>query len=235
MSFSLTCLPPTASYCLEGSETHSICELWPSIATSRWLPVKWRHFRVTSGHLRSCDVISCHVTAFYCVLQRWREWNVQYMQVFGRLQPLQGDFRSNDVTSGSLQVTWGHVTSFTVTCLPPTASYCLVWSETYSIREFWPPTATSRWLPLKWVTSGHLWPCDVFSCLVTASYCVLQPCRKWNAQYTQILGLLQPLPGDYRSNGSPPGNCGHLKPRDVIFCHVTASYCELQRCRKWNA
>jgi len=32
-------------------------------ATSMWLPVKRRHFRVTSDHVRSRDVICCHVTA----------------------------------------------------------------------------------------------------------------------------------------------------------------------------
>ena len=35
--------------------------------------------------------------------------------VFGLLHPLPGDFRSNDVTSWSLPVTKGHVTSFPVT------------------------------------------------------------------------------------------------------------------------
>jgi len=42
---------------------------WPSTDTSRWLPLKWRHFLVTSGHLRSRDIISCHVTASSCELQ----------------------------------------------------------------------------------------------------------------------------------------------------------------------
>ena len=35
----------------------------PYTATSRWLPVKLRHFQVTSGHVRSRDVISCPVAA----------------------------------------------------------------------------------------------------------------------------------------------------------------------------
>jgi len=108
----------------------------PSTDTSRWLPVKWRHFRVTSGHLRPRDVISCHVTASTCELQLCRKWNVQYMPVFGLPQPLPGDFRSNDVTSESLPVTSGHVTSFPVTWLPPPATYSLVGSEMYSIRQF---------------------------------------------------------------------------------------------------
>jgi len=79
----------------------------------------YSHFQVTSGqmtslavtygHLRSRDVISCHVTASWCELQPCRKWNVQYSPVFYLLQPLPGDVRSNDVTSGSLPVTWGHV------------------------------------------------------------------------------------------------------------------------------
>jgi len=107
----------------------------PSTVTSRWLLGKWRNFLVTSCHLRSRDVISCHVTASYCELQPCRKWNVQYMRVFSLLPPLPGDFRSNDVTSGSLPVTRGRVTSLPVTWLPP-AIYSLVGSEMYSIREF---------------------------------------------------------------------------------------------------
>jgi len=108
---------------------------WLSTATSRWHPVKWRHFRITSGHLRLRDIISCHVSASSCGLQAGRKWNVRYTPVFGLLQPLPGDFRSNDATSGSPPVTWGHVTSFPVTWLPPRASYSLVGSEMYSIRQ----------------------------------------------------------------------------------------------------
>ena len=40
----------------------------PSTATSRWLPVKWHPFRVTSGHLRWRDV-SYHVIASSYLLQ----------------------------------------------------------------------------------------------------------------------------------------------------------------------
>jgi len=127
----------------------------PSTATSKWLPIKWHHFRVTSDHLRSrghflsrdclllqatalyvvqCtvydslqpaatsrwllvkwrhfrslplkwvrDVISCHVTASSCKLQPCMKSNAQCTPVFGFLQPLPGDFRSNDVTSGHFQ------------------------------------------------------------------------------------------------------------------------------------
>ena len=84
----------------------------PSTATSRWLQVKWHHFRVTSGHLRSPDFVCCHVSACSCELQACRKWNVQYMPVFSPLQPLPGDLRSNDGTSGSLFDNWGDVTCF---------------------------------------------------------------------------------------------------------------------------
>jgi len=107
----------------------------PSTATFRWLPLKWRHFRMTSCHLRSHDIISCHVTAS-CELQPSRKSNAQYTQVFVLLHSFPGDFRSNDVTSRSLRVTWGHVTSFPVTWLPPPVSYSLVGSQTHRIRQF---------------------------------------------------------------------------------------------------
>jgi len=156
-------------------------------------------FLVTSGqtslpsHLRSRDVISCHVTASPCELQPCRKWNVQYTRVFGLLQPLPGDFRSNDVTSGSLPVTWGHMTSFSVPWLPPPASYSLVGSEMYSIREIW-----SFYSHLQ-ATSGQMTSLlglfrsyevrDVIFCHVTASSLELQPCRKWNVQDTRVLAF----------------------------------------------
>jgi len=176
-SFPVTWLPP-ASYCLVWIQTHSVPQFSAFTSPSRWLPVKWRHFEVTFAQLRSLDAISS-------------------------LQPLPGDFRSNDVTSGSLPVTWGHVTSFPVMWRFPPASYSLVKSQTHSIRQFRPSPPTSRWLSVKErhfrVTSSHLRSPDVISCHVTTSSCELQPCRKSNAQYTPVSGLLQPLPGDFRS------------------------------------
>jgi len=135
-SFPVTWLPPPARYSLVGSEMYSISQF----------SAFYRPFQVTSGQmtplpghfrqLRSRDVISCHVTASSRELQPCRKWNVQYTPVFGLPQMLPGNFQWNDVTSGSLTVTWGHVTSFPVTWLPPTASYSLVGSEVYSICEF---------------------------------------------------------------------------------------------------
>jgi len=190
----------------------------PSTAASRWLPVKWRHFRVTSGLLLSHDVISCHVTASSCELQLCRKWNVQITSVFGLLEPLPGDFRANDETFRSLVVTWGHVTSFPVTWLPPPANYSLVRSEMYSIPQF-----SAVYRPFQ-VTSGQMTPHpghfrqlrsrDVISCHVTASSRELQPCRKWNVQYTPVFGLAQPLASDFRSKDvtfrSLPVTWGHV-------------------------
>jgi len=73
----------------------------PSTATSKWLPGKWRHFRVTSGHLKSGDAISRHVTASSCELQPCRKGNVQYRPVFGVLSHFQ-------VTSGQMTSFSGH-------------------------------------------------------------------------------------------------------------------------------
>jgi len=134
-SFPGTWLPPPASYSLVEVKSTVQASFRPSTTISRWLPAKWRHVWVTSGHLRSHDV-SCLETASFCKLQPCRKWNVQYMPAFGPLQPLPGDFRSNDVTSGSLAVSWGHMTSFLVTWLPPPASHSLVGSEMYSICQF---------------------------------------------------------------------------------------------------
>jgi len=134
-SFTLTWLPACASYSIAGSETHSIREFSGF----------YSHFQVTSGqmtslsgHFRSPEVTWLHFLSrvSLCELQPCRKWDVQYTRLFGPLYPLPGDFRSNDVPSGSLPVTCGHVTSFPVTWLPPPASYSLVGSETHRIHEF---------------------------------------------------------------------------------------------------
>jgi len=183
---------------------------------------KMTSLRVTSGHLRLRDVISCHVTASSCELQPCKKWNAQYTWVFGLLQPLPGNFRSNDVTSRSLPVTGGLVTSFPVTGLPPPASYSLVKSETHGICEF------SAFYSHFQVTSGHLRSRDVISCHVTASSSEQQPCRMWNAQYTRVSGLLQQLSCDFRSNDvtswSLPVPSGHVTSFPVMWLPSHASY-----------
>jgi len=98
-----------------------------------------------------------------------------------------------------------------------------------------PSTATSRLLPVKWrhplVTSGHVGSRVVISCHVTATTRELQSLRSSNVPKTWLIRLLQPLPNDFRSNDA---TSGHMKAREVISCHVTATSCELQPCRSSN-
>jgi len=208
---------------LVGNEMILYVSFWSSTVPSRYLPVKWTSL---PGFFWSADVIFCHVIASSCELQPHRMWNVQYMS-FGFLQPLPGDFQSNDVTSGSLLVTWGDVTSFPVTSLPPPASYNLVGSEMFTICEFWVSAATSKWLPVKWrhfqVSFDHLRSRDVISCHVTASSCELQPCRKWNV-HNMCFGFLQPLPSDFRSNHVTPVTWGHVTSFPAMWLPSPASY-----------
>ena len=95
------------------------CELQPcrslnvhKLRVSGWLPVKWRHLRITSGHMWSRQVFICHVAVTSCELQPCRISNVLKTRASSLIQPLPGDFRWNDVTCGSLLVTCGHMTSF---------------------------------------------------------------------------------------------------------------------------
>jgi len=211
----------------------------PSTATSRWLPVKLRHFRVTSGQLRSRGVIFCYVTASSCELQPCRKWNVLYTPAFGLLQTLPGDFRQNDVTSGSLLVTWCHVTSFPVAWLPPPASYSLVWSEMYSIRQF------SAFYSHFQVTSGQMMslPGHLRSPEVMWRHFLSRDCLLLRA--TSLLEVKCTVYASFRPSTATSRwgpvkwrhfrvTSGHLRSRNVIFCHVTASSCELQPCKKWD-
>jgi len=78
---------------------------------------------------------------------------------------------------------------------------------------------------------GHFWSLrsrDFISCHTIASYCEVPPCRKWNVHNTPAFGLLQPLPDDFQANDV---TFNHQRLCDVISCHVTATYCELQPCR----
>ena len=108
-------MPPAASYSPAGAQTYPKLDLQAFTATSRLLPAEWLHFRVTSGHMRSRDVIFCHVTTTSCELQPCRSSNLLKTWLTGLLHPLPGDLRSNDITSGSISVTWRLVTSFPVT------------------------------------------------------------------------------------------------------------------------
>ena len=104
--------------------------------------------------------------------------------------------------------------------------------------SFKPSTATSWWLPVKWhlfrVTFGYQRSHDVISCHVSASYCKQKICREWNVQYTRFkpsTATSRWLPVKWRHLRV---TSGHMRSRDVISCHVIASYCELHHCMKWN-
>jgi len=171
------------------------------------------------GHLRSCDMISWHVTAS-CELQPCRNWNVQYTWVFGLLQPLPGDFRSNDVTSGSLPVPWRHVTSFPVTWLNSPASYSLVGSEMYSVCLF--SAFHSRFQ----VTSNQMTSLqdhfrsleDTWRQFLSRDCLLLRATTLWEVKCTgyAVFGLPQPLKGDFRSNDVTS------RLLLVTWCHVTS-------------
>ena len=73
------------------------------------------HFQVTSsqmtslpGHLRSCEVISCHVNPSSCELQPCFCSNVPKPE-------FQAFYRHFQVNSNEIIVTYRHVTSFSVT------------------------------------------------------------------------------------------------------------------------
>ena len=129
-SFPATWQPP-ASYSLEGSEMYS----------TRQFLAFYSHFQATSSQDASLPYIWGHVTSFPVT---WLPPTASYSLVgkctvyasFRPSQPLRGYFRSNDVNSGSPPVTWGDVMSFAVMWLATPASYSLVGSEMYSVRQF---------------------------------------------------------------------------------------------------
>jgi len=122
--------------------------------------------------MRPRIVISCLVTATSCELQPSKSSNAPKTWLTGLLQPLSGDFWSNDVTSR-------HVNSRDVIC----------------------------------------------SNLTTTS-CELQDCSSSNLPKTWCTGLLQPLPGDFRSNDVTSGS---LWSREVIWRHFLSRDCHLLR------
>jgi len=72
-------------------------------------------------------------------------------------------------------------------------------------------------------------PRDVISSdVTTTSSCEVQPCTKWNVQYTRVFDLLLPLSGDFRSNdvtyGSPPVTWDHVMSSPVTWPLPPASY-----------
>jgi len=201
--------------------------LRPCTATSRWPPVKRRHLRVTSGDLRSRYVISCYVTASSCELQPCRESNAQYTPVFGVLQPLPGDFRSNDVTSGSLMVTWGHTTSFLVTWLPPPASYSLVGSQMHRIRQclaFYSQfQVTSGQITSVPVTWGHVTSFPVTCMPPPVSYRLVKSQMHSVREFAALYSHFQV------STGQMTSVAGHFRSPEVALRHFLSRECLLLR------
>jgi len=178
---------PSASYSPVGAETH------PKHEFSAF----YSHFQVTSGQMTSFQLVSVmwgHMTATSSQLQPCRSGNALKMWVFVFLQPLAGHFQSNDVTSGSLPVTWVHMTLFPAMWLPPPTSYIPVDQDTQN-TTFRPSTAFLRPLLVKcchfWVSSGYFWARGVIFCRMTATLCKLQPWKRCNAPKTRVFGLLQ--------------------------------------------
>jgi len=188
---------------------------------------------VTSGHLRSSDVISWHVTDSSCELQHCRKWNVQYTRVFGLIQPLPGDFRSNDVTSRSLAVFWDHVKSFPVTWLPPPASYSHVKVKCTVHTRFRPSPAASRDFRSNDVTSGslpetrgHFTSFPVTWLPPPASYSLVENetyrIRRFSAFYSHLQetsNQMTSLPNHFRS---PEVTWRHFLSRNWVLLRATS-------------
>jgi len=194
----------------------------PSTATSRWFPVKSRHIRVTSGHVRPRNVISCHVTATSCELQASKTSNVPKTWLTGLLQPLPGDFRSNvtsrhvkssDVISSYLTATSCELQNCRSSNVPKTWRTGLVQPLPGDFRS---KDITSGSLPVPWGPWRHFLSRDCHLLRVTGltSSTVLE---------TWLRGLLQPLPGNFQSNDVKSGSL------PVTWRHFLSRHCNLPR------
>jgi len=124
-SFPITWKPP-ASGRIVGNEKYSIREFSAFYSHFQVTSGQMTSFRVTIGHLRSRDVIRCHVTASSCELQPCRKLNVQYM-------PFSTFYSHFQVTSGQMtsflgqflspEVMWRHLLSHDCLLLRATALY----------------------------------------------------------------------------------------------------------------
>jgi len=171
----------------------------PPTATSGRLPVKWRHFRVTSGDVRSPDVISCHVTAtsrelLPCgssnVPKTWFRGPYSHFRVTSsQMTSLPGNFRSREVT-------WHHFLSRDCHLLRFTALWFLKSTQNDLQAIYSHFRVTSGQLT---ILPSHFRSRDVISCNVPAISCELQPCGSSNVPKTWLIGLLQPFRRDFRS------------------------------------
>jgi len=223
-SFPVMWVAPPASHSPVGAQMYA----------KRVFSAFYSHLQVTSGQMKSLPVtwghvvISCHMTAIPGELQPCKSSNVHKTPVFGILQPLPGNYQRNGITLGSLLVTWGHLTPFPVTWLSPANSCSPVGGQAYRKPQF------SAFYSHFQVTTGqitslssHFRSRDVISCHVNATSCVLQPCRSSNILKTWVLGLLQQLPGEFRSNDitseSLPVTWGRVTSFPVLWLPPPAS------------
>jgi len=201
----------------------------PSTSTSRSHPVKLRHFQVlpiTSNHVTSFRVTRVPFPAHYSLVNPETHHNRDF---FGLLQALPGDFRSNNVTSGTFLVTSHLVASFPVTRVPSSATYSAVGPDMHSRPEFSAFYPTSKWLAAKWrhfrVTSGHFWSHDVTSWHVTATACELLPLRNWQApkhKFSDFYSHFQVTSGQMTSLPVTWGYWGDFLSRECHLLQVTA-------------
>jgi len=204
----------------------------PFTATSTWLPVKWRYFWVTSDHVRSHDVISCHVSAT-CELQPCGSSNVPKTWLIVPLKPL----RWLQVKRRHFRVTSSLVRSHDVISYHVTATSC----------ELQPCGAQN--VPKTWhalyshfrVTSGQTssLPGHFRSREVTWRHFLLRDCHLLRFTALRELKCTQNL--TYRPFTATSGwlqvkwhhfriTFGNVRSRDVISCHIKATSCELQPC-----
>ena len=115
-----------------------------STATSRRLPVKLRDLRVTSGHVRSRDVISCHCECHLLgvtALQELKHTKPDFSTFYSHFQVTSGHMTSLPNHFRSREVTRPHFLSRECHLLRVTAVFELKHSQNPS---FQPSTATSR-------------------------------------------------------------------------------------------
>jgi len=222
-------MPPPASYSLVGSQAHSTPQFSGFYSNIQVTSGKITSLPGHSGLLRLRHVIFNHETAS-CELQPSRKSYTQYTPVFGLLQLVPGDFRLNDVTSRSLPVTWGHVTSFPVTWLPPPASYSFVGSQMHTICQvlaFYshfqvisgqmtsvPVTwGCVTWFPVTWL------PSSVSYSLVKSQTHSIRQFSAFYSHFQVTTGQMTLLPGHF---GSPKVTWRDFLSRYSVLLQATA-------------
>jgi len=129
----------------------------------------------------------------------------------------------------SLPVTWGHVTSFPVTWLPPPVSYSLVGSEVYSIWEFMAFYShfqvTSGQMTSLPVTLGHvtsfpiMWLHSLASySLVGSEMCSLREFLAFYSHFQVTSVKMTSLPCHFQS---PKVTWHSFQSRDCLFLRAT--------------